>query len=134
MRSSLASLILASMIATPATAFDGWRLHDTHALESAGSSWDYLHLDPTQPRLFIGNRKEGLKVFDLRTRKVRTIIEGTDRHSSNGATFVPEFDLGISNNEDGTITPFKLSTLEAMDSVKLSKGSTTATTIPHRSA
>jgi len=34
----------------------------------------------------------------------------------------PEFDLGISNNEDGTFTPFKLSTLEAGASVKIAEG------------
>ena len=32
---------------------------------------------------------------------------------------MPEFDLGVSNNEDGTIIPFKLSTLEAQPPMKL---------------
>ncbi|CAM5761475.1 hypothetical protein LMIY3S_00151 [Labrys miyagiensis] len=38
---------------------------------------------------------------------------------SYGAVLIPEFDLGISNNEDGTITPFKLSTLEAKPPIKV---------------
>jgi hypothetical protein len=87
----------------PASAFDGWRLRDTQ-----------------MPRLFIGHRKEGLRVYDLKSKAVVKVIEGTDRNSSNGVTFASDLDLGISNNEDGTITPFRLSTLEASTPIKLS--------------
>lgn len=101
-------------------AFDGWRLERAIPIPGTGSSWDYLSLDEARGRLFIGHRKEGLKVFDLASGKVIKVIDHTAAGSSNGATLMPEFDLGISNNEDGTITPFRLSTLEARPSIKLS--------------
>ena len=39
--------------------------------------------------------------------------------SSNGATLMPKFDLGVSNNQDGTFTPFMLSTLAALPASRL---------------
>ena len=60
-------------------------------------------------------------MFDPRTKKLVATITDTAKHSANGATLMPEFDLGISNNEDGTITPFKLSTLAASPAVKLAE-------------
>ena len=114
--SSVAGLILLS---TPAFAFDGWRLEEAVKIEGKGSSWDYLALDEKNDRLFIGHRKEGLQVYDLKTKKIIKTIDKTETASSNGATLMPEFDLAISNNEDGTITPFKLSTLEAQAPIKL---------------
>lgn len=119
MRIATLALTTSLIAMSSAHAFDGWRLRDTQMLPSNGASWDYLHLDPDQPRLFIGNRKEGLRVYDLKSKTVVKVIEGTDRNSSNGVTFAADLDLGISNNEDGTITPFKLSTLEASAPIKL---------------
>ena len=58
-------------------------------------------------------------MFDLATRKLVKVIGTTASDSSNGATLIPEFDLGVSYNENGTVTPFKLSTLEAKPSIKL---------------
>ncbi|MCP4735974.1 MAG: YncE family protein [Bosea sp.] len=100
-------------------ALDGWHLQDTVKIPGKGSAWDYLALDGTHNHLFIGHRKEGLQVFDLATKTVVKTIAGTESASSNGATLAPEFDLGISNNENGTIIPFKLSTLEAGEPIKL---------------
>lgn len=105
--------------AVPAAAFDGWHLEQATVIEGKGSAWDYVALDSAHDRLFIGHRKEGLQVFDLNTRKVVKLIDGTTAASSDGATLVPEHDLGISNNEDGTIIPFRLSTLEAQAPIKL---------------
>ena len=49
-------------------------------------------------------------VHDLgQTKKLLKTVDNTISQSSNGATLMPEFDLGISNNEDGTVTPFKRS-------------------------
>lgn len=107
------------LLAAPAMALDGWHLQDTVKIPGKGSAWDYLALDGTHNHLFIGHRKEGLQVFDLATKTVVKTITGTESASSNGATLVPEFDLGISNNENGTIIPFKLSTLEAGEPIKL---------------
>ncbi|MCP4565236.1 MAG: YncE family protein [Bosea sp.] len=107
------------LLAAPAMALDGWHLQDTVKIPGKGSAWDYLALDGTHNHLFIGHRKEGLQVFDLATKTVVKTIAGTESASSNGATLAPEFDLGISNNENGTIIPFKLSTLEAGEPIKL---------------
>jgi DNA-binding beta-propeller fold protein YncE len=117
---ALAALGLAApILAAPAFAFDGWRLEEAIKIPGKGSGWDYLALDGAHNRLFIGHRKEGLQVLDLTTKTIVKTIAGTQDASSNGATLVPEFDLGISNNENGTITPFKLSTLDASDPIKL---------------
>ena len=94
-------------------AFDGWHQDSATIIEGPGSGWDYVTLDQKSGRLFIGHRKEGLQVFDTAARKVVATIAGTPAASANGATLMPEFDLGISNNENGTIIPFRLSTLEA---------------------
>ena len=103
----------------PARAFDGWHLESATPIAGKGSAWDYLAFDPAANRLYIGHRKEGLQVFDVAAKKLLKTVDNTMTQSSNGATLMPEFDLGISNNEDGTITPFKLSTLEAQAPIKL---------------
>jgi hypothetical protein len=115
------ALLVAAFVSGPAAAFDGWHLDQVTTVPSKGSSWDYLSVDEANQRLFIGHRKEGLRVFDLKSNKVVKVIDHTVAESSNGATLLPEFDLGISNNQDGSITPFKLSTLEAMQPIKLGK-------------
>jgi hypothetical protein len=103
----------------PALAFDGWHLLDSTTIQSGNSGYDYIAVDTKAQHLFIGHRKEGLQVFDIATKKLLTTIAGTPAASSNGATLMPEFDLGISNNENGTIIPFKLSTLEAGAPIRL---------------
>jgi hypothetical protein len=118
-RTLLGGLCLATVIAAPAMAFDGWHQSSATTIESKGSAWDYISFDAAANRLFIGHRKEGLQVFDLASGKVTKTIDGTPEASSNGATLIPEFDLGISSNENGTITPFKLSTLQAAPAIKL---------------
>lgn len=105
--------------AAPAAAFDGWHLEQATVIEGKGSAWDYVALDAARDRLLIGHRKEGLQVFDLNARKLVKVIDGTPAASSDGATLVPEYDLAISNNEDGTIIPFTLSTLEARAPIRL---------------
>ncbi|RJG20734.1 YncE family protein [Massilia cavernae] len=116
----IALLVAGLTLSQGALAFDGWHLESATPIPGTGSSWDYLSIDEARGRLFIGHRKEGLKVFDLASGKVIKVVDHTVAGSSNGATLMPEFDLGISNNEDGSITPFKLSTLEARPSIKLS--------------
>jgi DNA-binding beta-propeller fold protein YncE len=118
MKTLLAGAALLTL-SLPATAFDGWRLVDQTVIEGKGSAWDYLALDVPSNRLFIGHRKEGLQVFDVTGKKLVKVVDKTAGASSNGALLMPEFDLGISNNEDGTITPFKMSTLEAGEPIKL---------------
>ncbi len=111
-----AALLLTSL---PAHAFDGWHVVEATTIPGKTGAWDYLSLDTTRNRLFIGHRHDGLQVFDLTARKMIGTIEGTAAASSNGATLLPEFDLGLSLNEDGTIIPFTLSTLAARPPIKL---------------
>ncbi|MGJ4859655.1 YncE family protein [Labrys sp. La1] len=110
---------LACMGAMPALAFDGWHLQKATMIEGKASGWDYVSVDSATHHVFLGHRKEGLQVYDPKTDKVIKVIDKTAEDSSNGAVLIPEFDLGISNNEDGTLTPFKLSTLAAQAPVKV---------------
>ena len=109
-------------IATPAFAFDGWHQESATAIPSKNAGYDYISFDAKTNRVFLGHRKEGLQIFDVANKKLIKVLEGTAEHSSNGALLLPEHDLGIANNEDGTITPFKLSTLEAKEALKLAEG------------
>jgi hypothetical protein len=104
-------------LAAPAAAYDGWHLQNATVIEGKPSGWDYVSFDQVNSRLFLGHRKEGLQVVDPATHKLVKVIDGTAAASSNGALVIPEFDLGISNNENGSIIPFKLSTLEAQPAV-----------------
>ena len=119
---SVVALGVFAQLALPvshALAFDGWHLEESVSIAGKGAAWDYLSIEPSGKRLFIGHRKEGLQVFDVAGKKVIATIAGTAGASSNGATLIPEFDLGLSNNENGTLTPFTLSTLQPAEPVKL---------------
>jgi hypothetical protein len=100
-------------------AFDGWKLENSTAIPGKNSAWDYVTLDAAHNHLFIGRRGNGLQVYDLASKTVIKTIANTAANSSNGAVIIPEFDLGLSYNENGTLTPFKLSTLEAAADIKL---------------
>ncbi|MEA2994314.1 MAG: hypothetical protein QOD40_3234 [Alphaproteobacteria bacterium] len=118
----LASCAVGVMLAAPVYAFDGWHQESATTVASKNAGYDYISFDAASNRLFLGHRGEGLQVFDVAGKKIVKVIDGTPAHSSNGGLLLPEFDLGISNNEDGTITPFKLSTLEAKEAIKLAEG------------
>jgi DNA-binding beta-propeller fold protein YncE len=107
----MALLAAAMMITTPAFAFDGWHTESVTTIPGKGAGYDYISYDAVNKRVFLGHRGEGLQVFDPATKTVVKTIDGTVQHSSNGAVLVPEMDLGFSENEDGTFTTFKLSTL-----------------------
>jgi WD40 repeat protein len=109
-------------IASPAFAFDGWHQESATTIPSKNAGYDYISFDAKSNRVFLGHRKEGLQIFDVANKKLIKVLEGTPDHSSNGALLLPEHDLGISNNEDGTITPFKISTLEPKEAIKLAEG------------
>jgi hypothetical protein len=123
MTDTLKSFLLASATAlaftVSALAFDGYRLESVINVESKGSSWDYVTYDAVKNHLYVGHRKEGLRVFDMTAKTQLKVVDQT--LGSNSATLMPEFDLGVSNNEDGTITAFKMSTFEATAPVKIGK-------------
>lgn len=106
-------------IAGPALAYDGWHLERAVTLDGKASGWDYVSFDAANDHVFIGHRKDGLQVYDPKTMKVVKVIAGTAEASSNGAVVIPDLDLGISNDENGTLIPFKLSTLEAQAPLKV---------------
>ncbi len=116
-----AGLLAAGLLAgpPPAAAFDGWHVEQATVIEGRTGAWDYVSFDAQHNRLFIGHRRDGLQVFDLIGRKMITTIRGTSEASSNGAVLIPEFDLGISFNENGSVTPFGLNTLEPRDALPL---------------
>ena len=117
---ALGALLAAlALLVQPAAAFDGWHVEQASVIEGRTGAWDYLSLDAANGRLFIGHRKDGLQVYDLATRKIVQTIKGTTEASSNGAILIPEFSLGVSTNENGTIIAFNLNTFEAREAVKL---------------
>ena len=120
-RISVAAAAFACLISPPANAFDGWRIEAATVLKSKTATFDYISFDPGTNHVFLGHRKEGLQVFDPATKQLVKTIAGTEAHSSNGALIIPEFDLGVISNEDGTVMPFKLSTLEAGEPIKLAE-------------
>ena len=115
----VAAAIAVSGMAGPALAYDGWHLEKAVTVDGKASGWDYVSFDGANDHVFIGHRKEGLQVYDPKTAKVVKAIAGTPEASSNGAVIIPELDLGVSNDENGTLIPFKLSTLEAQAPVKV---------------
>src|SRR5882672_4127691 len=93
----MASCAAGVMLAAPVYAFDGWHVESATQIENKNAGFDYISYDGTANRLFLGHRKEGLQVFDLKTKKMVKTIDGTPGHSSNGALLLPEYDLGIAN-------------------------------------
>ncbi len=118
-RTSVSALAVVAAFAGPAWAYDGWHLEHAVTIDGKASGWDYVSFDQGTDHVFLGHRKEGLQVYDPKTMKVVKVIAGTLEASSNGAVVIPDLDLGISNNENGTIIPFKLSTLEAQPAIKV---------------
>jgi DNA-binding beta-propeller fold protein YncE len=114
-----ATCAAALLISVPAYALDGWHVETTTPVEAKTAGFDYIAYDEGTNKVFLGHRKDGLQVFDPVSQKVVKVIDGTQTHSGNSALLLPEFDLGLSNNQDGTITPFKLSTLEASEPVTI---------------
>ena len=115
-------ILITLLTSASAMAFDGLHLLSSATFPSTNAGWDYVSYDAVNKHVFLGHRKDGLQVYDPATKNIIKVLGDTAKHSANGASIAPEFDLGISNNEDGTYTPFKLSTLEAGASIKIAEG------------
>ena len=123
MNKKLALLATAALLcAAPAFAFDGWHTENVTMLPSKTAGYDYITYDSGTKHVFLGHRKEGLQVFDPATHTIVATLAGTAEHSANGATIIPEMDLGVVNHEDGSYMPFKLSTLAVSPIVKIAEG------------
>ena len=114
---SAATLALCAAVSFSAQAFDGYHLESATTLKNKGGGWDGVSLDAGRGQLYLGLRKEGLQVFDLKKKKVIKTIANTE--GTSGVTLIPDFDLGISNNAPGSITPFKLSTGKAAAAIPM---------------
>ena len=106
-----ATMTLCAAFSLSAQAFDGYHLESATTVKNKGGGWDGVSLDSARGQLYLGLRKEGLQVFDLKKKKVIKTIANTE--GTSGVTLIPDFDLGVSNNAPGSITPFKLSTGKA---------------------
>lgn len=114
-----ASLVVAGAVAVAGAAFPapGYRLQSAVKLPGAAPSWDYITLDPRRPWLFVGRRKDGEQVYDLRRRAIIRRIARSE--GADAARLAPQFDRGYTANEDGTTTVFRLSSLATMARIKL---------------
>ncbi len=121
----LAATLLATApaFASAAFAFDGWHTENITTIPGKAAGYDYITYDAANKHVFLGHRGEGLQVFDPATHTLIKTIETTPAHSSNGVVLAPDLDLGLSENEDGTFIPFKLSTLASLsEAVKIAPG------------
>jgi hypothetical protein len=114
-----ATCVAALFALSPALAADGWHVESVTPVQVKTPGFDYISFDQGTNHIFLGHRKDGLIVYDPAAKKVVKVIGGTQEHAGNSGLLIPEFDLGLSNNQDGTITPFKLSTLEAGEPINV---------------
>ena len=116
----LRGVILAAvgaLAAGAALAAPGDRLQSAVKLPGPAPAWDYLTLESQRSWLFIGRRKNGEQVYDLRRQSVVRRIARSE--GANAARLAPQFDRGYTANEDGTTTVFRLSSLATLDRIKL---------------
>ena len=79
--------------------------------------WDYLSIDTSMERLYIGHMSE-VNVVDLKTDSLIGTI--SNLHHVHGAAFAPEFGKGyISNGGDASVTVFVLKSLAVIRNVKV---------------
>jgi hypothetical protein len=118
MRRHIVVRLLFALLA-PAAAFAADDVHLKREVPVPGGSsgWDYVVFDPATSRLFVGHRNEGLQVFDTAHDFHMAAVE--DTKGSNGATLLPEFKLGVSHNNDGTLTVFRLDDLKTERRIKV---------------
>ena len=110
--------------AAAAQAQQFYHLESAVPLKAASPDWDYVTLDPARGYLFIGRRGDGVTVFDINKKKVVRNIDKSD--DANAIVLVPEFDRGYTINGDGTTTAFQLSSLKAIDRIKIGEDADSA--------
>lgn len=91
-------------------------LESQTVLPSTDTDWDYMKLDETNGRLFIARRRDGLTIFDLKTREHVTL---PNSDGANGPLLVPEFNRGYVAMTDGTLLSFDLKTLNVLSRIRL---------------
>ncbi len=101
-----------------------YRLDSVARFSGAQPTWDYLTFDARRSWLFIGRRKAGITVFDVRAKKIVGRIAKSE--GANIAALVPEVGSGYTANDDGTTTTFDLATLKTLKRLKLGDGADAA--------
>ncbi len=110
LRSNTVAILVGALTAAGAAALPAayaaeptYRADAAVTLPSTDTGWDYITLEKNGPRLFIARRADGLTVFDTRANKVTATVE-----NSKGA--------------NGVVLVFDLTTLKAIERVKLDDG------------
>ena len=112
MRIFLAPLLSLGLLAAPPGS--GFRTQKALPVGGPGG-WDYVTLDSSARRLYVP-RSDRVMVLDLDGKPVGE-IQGTD--GVHGVALAPALDRGFtSNGRSGTITIFRLSTLETLGQAK----------------
>jgi hypothetical protein len=86
-------------------------------LPSTDSDWDYIKLDHKTSRLFLARRKDGLTVFDVKSRKAIGTVANSE--GANGPLLLPHLNRGYSAMTDGSLLSFKLDSLEVIERLPL---------------
>jgi DNA-binding beta-propeller fold protein YncE len=113
----IASLAAASTcIAAPSEPF--YRLAAEAKFPSAAApEWDYLAYDDARSVLYMARRDDGILAYDTKTRKALGTLRGTA--GGNAIVLIHDLDRGYVVHEDGSLTPFKLSTRQTSAKLKV---------------
>jgi DNA-binding beta-propeller fold protein YncE len=112
----IAALAAAALLPSAAPAQDFYRLESAVKLKSAAPDWDYITFEPARSYLYIGQRADGVTVYDVKARKLAGRIARSN--DANGTALAEEFDRGYTVNGDGSTTVFRLSTLATLARIK----------------
>jgi DNA-binding beta-propeller fold protein YncE len=120
-RKGLAIGVLAGSLAaawvSAAFGTEVYRLAWSMTLPGKSPSWDHPTYDARRGLLFVGRRKDGVTVVDVRHRKVVGHIRNSE--GANIAALVPQVGRGFTANEDGSTTVFDLANLKTLARIKL---------------
>jgi len=109
----------------PANAAQFYQLESSLVIKSPNPpDWDYLTFDAAHHYLYIARREDGILIYDTNARKLLGAIDNTV--GGNSTTLVPELDRAFVTNEDGTLTIVQLSTLKALERVKVGESADNA--------
>ncbi len=96
-----------------------WLYESAQTVPSTDTGWDYITLDPASSRLFVARRKDGLLVWNTKTREARTVENSV---GANGVVLVPEFNRAYVAMTDGTVLAVDLATLAPLARTDLGIG------------
>jgi DNA-binding beta-propeller fold protein YncE len=121
------ALVLASLAgaatagtARAADAYVGYHMIGVKILPGKTPRYDHVSVDPVNRHVFVGQRADGLAVFNIDTGELTTVA---DTKPTNGASIAPELGLGFADLASSSgVTVFDLKTLQVRGRV----------TVPHK--